>query len=539
VCIHTCVVADEAKYAVLPDSARLYRRLRAACEPLPSHHNCEAIFYVHSTILRSQVAALGLRQCVLRSSVLTRVLPLATVDLLSIVVPTCGACFCKGQSLALFCILLLLPLASESWKMGLPLLSKQSVSEKADALRALNSERPPAITQLRGAIALQTAFCILAVDFAAFPRANAKSLSVGCTLMDLGSGAVVLAGALTPRRRPRGHGGGGGDHGPATSASGHASKLPTELPRRAFGPRQMLLALLGVGRLVAVQATGYPQDADEYGTHWNLFFTLAAVAVLTPLFERVAASDAGCLCLASIGLCLHQASLSCGLMKFVELAPREGLFSANKEGIASLPGYICLDLLGRGLSGLLLRHRRSSAAAWQADLLRLLALDAVLWLAAWCADSFLQGTSRRVCNAAYVLWVCAQVLLALWLSLVRLLWQPMHPPAPVFDAINRHPLSFFLVANAFTGTCNLAAGEEGLRKLDGTTAAAILGAYMAVLCVGAMALCVDTPSPSPVKQHRADGKAWSAPARRSPCRRDGRMGHALKQDATAHRAGRT
>ena len=140
----------------------------------------------------AQVAALGLQPLASRAF---RRVPANLTCFASIVVPTCVACLCDERTLALLYAVLLIPLASNVLRA----LSSPS------APRVVPTSRPAALTSLRGAIALQTAFCILAVDFRLFPRAGAKTLTYGRSLMDLGVGAVVVSGALTRRKKQTGN----------------------------------------------------------------------------------------------------------------------------------------------------------------------------------------------------------------------------------------------------------------------------------------------------------------------------------------------
>ena len=105
-------------------------------------------------------------------------------------------------------------------------------------------------------------------------------------------------------------------------------------------------------------------------------------------------------------------------------------------------------------------------------------------LAAAAADAFVESTSRRLCNLAYVLWVGAQVGLVLILAMLRDAAAATAPP-PLLEAVNRRPLSVFLLANVLTGavnlTCDTMAASHAL-------AAGVLGAYMAIVCGAAVAL---------------------------------------------------
>lgn len=430
-------------------------------------------------------------------------------------------------------------------------------SDANDALLArLNAKRWPALTQIRATVMLQTGFCILAVDFHAFPRAAAKTLTFGCSVMDLGVGAVVLQGALSRRRAGR------------TADDGRVRAPPLDAAAVVWRAlvRHAPLLLLGLGRLLAVRATAYHEVHSEYGLHWNFFFTLAAVAAATSACERIGARS---LTLGGLALlCAHQAALLLGLSEYVMHAPRVGWLAANKEGVVSLPGYLGLSMLGSALGEAF--RPRQSLSTWRAALGRLAALDGLLWLAWAAVASAVQPTSRRLCNLAYVLWVLAQVpplnslppppplsapnlarcpaphlaapasrhvgpatrrwrpptsppitadgararasashsahgarltalhpsraqvLLTLGLCVLTSCVRPSPLPA-VIEAVSNRPLSAFLVANVLTGAINLAIDTGAV----GVPAAlALLAAYMLTVCAATRASDARGLSPS-------------------------------------------
>ena len=59
------------------------------------------------------------------------------------------------------------------------------------------------------------------------------------------------------------------------------------------------------------------------------------------------------------------------------------------------------------------------------------------------------------------------------------------PPLPLLEALNRHPLSVFLLANLLTGAVNLSI--DTMDVSDGG-AAVLLAAYMVVVCAAPFAL---------------------------------------------------
>ena len=97
-----------------------------------------------------------------------------------------------------------------------------------------------------------------------------------------------------------------------------------------------------------------------------------------------------------------------------------------------------------------------------------------------------QPTSRRLCNAAYALWVLAQVGLCFGLCVLCVLLQTR--PAPLLlDAVNRRQLAVFLLANVLTGGINLL-GDGNTRQSSDAWAAVVLFAYMGAVCAAAPAL---------------------------------------------------
>ncbi|KAJ7272687.1 hypothetical protein B0H12DRAFT_1066921 [Mycena haematopus] len=94
---------------------------------------------------------------------------------------------------------------------------------------------------------------------------------------------------------------------------------------------------LGIIRVLFVKGTDYPEHETletEYGVHWNFFILLA----------------------------LLPASVF-GLKHYVRTATRVNLISANKEGLASLAGYLSIHLLGLSIGTLILPPSPTSSVA--------------------------------------------------------------------------------------------------------------------------------------------------------------------------------
>ena len=393
------------------------------------------------------------------------------VDFCAIVLPTCVALVCEGTAaiLWLYCLLVLPTILLWPW------LQQDAASSRASGtLDNLNGARLPALTQLRGTGYVQLCFVILAVDFPLLPRRHAKTLTYGKSIMDLGVGGVICISALMHRWRVSS---GVHAHASSTGRAHSARRLSLVVLRHAP------LLMLGALRLTAVRLSDYHAVHSEYGTHWNFFFTLGIVAA-----AAAAATPASPPATAAVGmsvLLVHQAALSGGLAAFVEHAPRLSLISANKEGLASLAGYIGLWLLADGTSGMLLRPR-ASLTDWWFSLARLWTASLALGVCTVATEVTLgQASSRRLCNLPYALWTLAMVLLCLSACLLTSLVRPADSTPPLLAAISSRPLTIFLVANLLTGAVNLS--MPTMDMADGP-AAAMLSAYMAAVCALAAVL---------------------------------------------------
>ncbi len=103
---------------------------------------------------------------------------------------------------------------------------------------------------------LLTCAAIFAVDFNPFPNRFHKTSFFGTTLMDVGVGMIVFGSGIVEGGRKR-----------------KQQKLFT----RSEFVNQALVLVVGLLRVLLLWALNYRQDVNEYGVHWNFFFTLWGV----------------------------------------------------------------------------------------------------------------------------------------------------------------------------------------------------------------------------------------------------------------------
>ncbi|KAG5524178.1 hypothetical protein RHGRI_030993 [Rhododendron griersonianum] len=161
----------------------------------------------------------------------------------------------------------------------------------------------------------------------------------------------------------------------------------------------------------------------EYVVHWNFFFTLAAVSILTSIIN-IPPKYSGIL--GSLLVVGYQVCLINGLNVYL-LSNERGtdIISQNKEGIFSIFGEECSNY-------------------W----------DIFFTLLTVILDRKVERVSRRTCNVAYVTFVLAQNLQVLAILMLPD-YIPGHKIFVLEEAFNQNLLASFLLANVLTGVVNL------------------------------------------------------------------------------------
>ncbi|KAI5062923.1 hypothetical protein GOP47_0021470 [Adiantum capillus-veneris] len=284
------------------------------------------------------------------------------------------------------------------------------------------------LSSYRFVVMLVTCLTILAVDFKIFPRRYAKTETYGTGLMDVGVGSFVVVNAVVSRK-----------------ARGLSILKGKSRVLQNTGP----LLLLGFARLLFTKQADYQVHVGEYGVHWNFFFTLAAVALLTNIIN-IPAHLSGIFG-ASI-LFVYQLCLLGGLNSYLNTTQRgASLISQNKEGIFSLVGYWGLYLLGVQLGYLFFQSRKSkSGLLTPLGVAGIWALAFLFWSLTVLFDRFLERTSRRSCNVAYASFILAVNLEGLGV-LASLEVFPNMQLLLLEKIITENLLATFLLANVLTG----------------------------------------------------------------------------------------
>ncbi|XP_008780594.2 uncharacterized protein At4g17910 isoform X2 [Phoenix dactylifera] len=288
------------------------------------------------------------------------------------------------------------------------------------------------ISSYRVSVMLVTCLCILAVDFKIFPRRYAKTETYGTGLMDVGVGLFVVTNSLVSKQ------------------ARNAMSMNWKAAFQSISP----LVLLGFGRLIFTTGADYQVHVGEYGVHWNFFFTLAAVTVLTSIsnIHPKYCGIFGLLILTAYQICLRH-----GLSTYLISNERTAdIISQNKEGLFSVFGYWGMYLIGVHLGYKIFfgNHSSSTVGYTQQTRVTVWTLFALFWFLTVILDNYVERVSRRTCNLAYVMIVFAQtfqVLSILMLSDFTYVQKPL----VLEEAFNQNMLGTFLLANVLTGMVNL------------------------------------------------------------------------------------
>lgn len=330
------------------------------------------------------------------------------IEFILIVIPTILCCTVLSEHIGSVCIVMITISALNIMLLG----SKGSHLSNLD-MRPVIGKRP-FITNFRALTNIITAICILAVDFQIFPRKFAKTEVFGYSLMDTGVGLFILANALVaPEAR---------DFSTYRQA-GFQETLMKNI-KNCFRSCVPLL-ILGFGRFVAVEYIGYQKHVTEYGIHWNFFITLAVVKLFISMITSTISSKYSLFSGAWI-LGMHEYIMSTKGLKTWVLrdSPRDDFFSANREGLVSVPGYVGLYFIGVAVGRLIHSTYQNShtklnmnisvklygfefEASYNESMLlciKLSLISAQACIATLLCDSY-SKISRRLANAGYCMWI--------------------------------------------------------------------------------------------------------------------------------------
>ena len=172
------------------------------------------------------------------------------------------------------------------------------------------------------------------------------------------------------------------------------------------------MLILGLLRLIAVKSLGYHEHVSEYGFHWNFFFTLAIVKILSSFIFFIGFPANGSWFASLVVIACHEIWLGIYAGRWIleaddDLKARQSmdLLSANREGVVSSIGFLAIYMAGVSCGIPILRPK--SLMRDCADELKSLAMWSVLMWGSlfYSKEGLFMPPSRRFANWSYFNWM--------------------------------------------------------------------------------------------------------------------------------------
>ncbi|KAM0681043.1 hypothetical protein GINT2_000826 [Glugoides intestinalis] len=251
-------------------------------------------------------------------------------------------------------------------KQNLEIHSTKSLEKKSDKECKLDTRM--FFDFIRFLTITQTTICIFLCDFSFWTKRFSKNDYFQVGLMDLGVGCFIFNGGII-------------------------SKKTTT---RKMAKSTMILLLLGFVRLFTVLVFDLDVNPNEYGIHWNFYFTLAVVNMLfIPInmyTTRLVNISIGATILAVYEY------MTPVLTPVLFNENRTVFVLQNKEGLASIIPFLGFFLVLNGISDYLLEK----------DVNKAIKNTSKIWfinLAIYFVTRLYSSPSRKLCNLGYISWV--------------------------------------------------------------------------------------------------------------------------------------
>lgn len=322
----------------------------------------------------------------------------------------------------------------------------------------INTNKLDYISSFKAHTLIGTVISILAVDFTVYPRRYCKTEVYGTGLMDVGVGLFILSNAVVS---------------PEARNMTISCKVGFHRVWKSVFSSWPLL-LLGIVRTVVTKGIEYQEHVTEYGTHWNFFFTLAAVKIFSSITSYILPHRYWKFLAALFATVYQYCLTSRGLNQYIQQGfdghgGRHGFIDSNREGILSNLGYFVLYLLGVEIGVMIFQKERHTILD-NFTLFLQLSMYGIMAFTALPFVTHIEPVSRRFVNLPYIIWVIGvglqQIASFLLVDLIfkfvdylRSTKECKNNSSQVcyslIESVNYNSLLYFLLANFLTGMVNL------------------------------------------------------------------------------------
>eukprot|EP00919_Chromeraceae_sp_WS-2016_P072107 GHVR01170610.1.p1 GENE.GHVR01170610.1~~GHVR01170610.1.p1 ORF type:complete len:396 (-),score=66.50 GHVR01170610.1:87-1274(-) len=299
-----------------------------------------------------------------------------------------------------------------------------------------DTKRPQFISNYRCMMMVVTCIIIFFVDFFAFPRRFAKTTRHHYSLMDAGVGAIIFSSGVVSRQARDCVKGGG-----------------RSVVSAAVGVSPLLL--IGFVRFFLVWLSDKHVPVDEYGTHWNFFFTISVVSLVSSsLCPKIIKSDDAWKLAAGVSFGFEIVSRVLSLEKYVFEAERTGFFSSNREGILGCIGFTSLYLFGVSLGTHIFKtlHTHTYKKARKKSSYYLLGVGLLCTFIGMFGDfTGLFPSTRRIMNFGCLILTVGVNCLSILIFILCDTISTSNNFSFLMDGIRMNQLIIFLLGNLLTG----------------------------------------------------------------------------------------
>lgn len=330
-----------------------------------------------------------------------------------------------------------------------------------------NGKKKQFISNFKGFLMINTLLGILGIDFQMFPRRFAKVQIWGTSIMDMGVGSFTFSLGIVRKSRSE-----------KLKKSRFLYNLFTTLSK------MKILLISGFLRVLLINKMNIYMHINEYGVHWNFFFTTVLVILYDVVIETFFSQVLGFVHFLVLALIKELILKLGGLENYIlnENNRYDNIISMNKEGIVSLSGFIGIFCYGKSIANLLSvtdgkqfniltgkitdkkqygKYKKRTFLDFFnvttfTGLLTCFSFTFTIYIFTCISNIF--HVSRRMTNLAYVMQCCSMNTLLLcffYLAEKFLTHFKFDFRSNIYNNINDNGMLVFLIGNLLTGLTNL------------------------------------------------------------------------------------
>jgi len=202
--------------------------------------------------------------------------------------------------------------------------------------------------------------------------------------------------------------------------------------------------------------SNHPEVVDEYGVHWNFFWTVWIINIFSSFIQRPKYA----LIFGFLLISAYQIFLQNGGAKYILLAERVDLISKNREGIFGSLGYFSIFLIGIGISSFIFEREKCQMSGFNINrrwkiIWKSAVVTGSFYIMCVLAELYIMPISRRMANFTYIMYmtyitICYNTVCYIADSMLK-----ERQFNYVVHLICTNQMGFFLMCNLIVGVYNI------------------------------------------------------------------------------------